>query len=294
MPAHAARRCRLAVGELDVAFLPDGYITSTPQSSYPGSKDAIWQANPHLLDDRQMLVMSLGALLVRTRGRVILVDLGWGPGEMDLVHPATGEATGHIAGGSLLDSLASEAVHPEDVDTVVFSHLHRDHTGWLARDDGSLWFPNARHLLAEAEWQHWATSGQAGIGPAPTEAQLAALGGRFEPLLEGDRIAPGIDVMATPGHTPGHLSFVLSSGTERAIVLGDAVHCPIEILEPELEFVVDVDPALARRTRARIGEELLEPGTFAAAVHFPDFVFGRLLAGNGRPLWQFPESQLAP
>ena len=289
MPARPAGPCRLAVGDIEVTFLPDGFITSTPQSSYPGSAESLWQASPHLLDEDGMLVMSLGSLLVRTGSRAVLVDLGWGPSEIDLVDRATGAATGRIVGGTLLEQLEKEGVRPEDVDTVLFSHLHRDHTGWLARD-GRLCFPNARHLLAEAEWGYWSAEGRAGIGPAPTEDQLAALAGRFEGVAEGDRPAPGIDVMAPPGHTPGHLSFVLSSGAARAVVLGDAVHCPVEILEPELAFVVDVDPALAQRTRAHLEAELVRPGTFAAGAHFPDLVFGRLLPGEGRPSWHFPDT----
>ena len=98
--------------------------------------------------------------------------------------------------------------------------------------------------------------------------------------------------MATFGHTPGHLSFVISSGNERAIVLGDAVHCPVEILEPELTFVVDVDPELAQRTRVFIEQALLEPDTVAAAPHFADLVFGRLMRGEGRSSWHFPASQV--
>ena len=57
-------------------------------------------------------------------------------------------------------------------------------------------------------------------------------------------IAPGVDLRAAPGHTPGSTVVVISSGTERAILLGDAVHCPVELLEEEWEFMADVDPRL--------------------------------------------------
>lgn len=290
MPARPAGFCEVRIGDVGVTFVPDGSITSTPAGSYPGSPEALWQANGHLLDEDGLLMMSLGTLLVRTGDALVLVDLGWGPSSQAIGDPAAGGPTGQIAGGSMLVNLAKVGVEPGDVDAVLFSHLHRDHTGWIV-DAGAAGFPNATHYLSEAEWAYWTQPGRAGVGPAPTGEQLAVLGERLCFVGDGDRPAPGIDVMATPGHTPGHLSFVVSSGGERAIVLGDAVHCPVEILEPELSFVVDVDPALARRTREHLERELTRPATIAAGPHFADLVFGRLLVGEGRPSWQFPGSQ---
>ena len=76
---------------------------------------------------------------------------------------------------------------------------------------------------------------------------LATLGERIEPANDGDTIAPGINVIATPGHTPGHAGVVLSSGTERAFVLGDAISCPAQLEETEWSGLGDMDPKLARR-----------------------------------------------
>ncbi len=286
MPARPSGPGRLDVGDIAVDFLPDGAIRHDPAASYPGSSHALWASSAEYLDEDGRLVMSLGALLVRTGGHTVLVDLGWGPSSTDLVDPATGAPNGRIEGGQLLDSLAAIGVAPAEVEAVLFSHLHRDHVGWLG-DPGHPTFPSATYLVADAELDHWRGAGRTGIGPAPTAEQLAAVEGRGHAVADGDTPFPGISVLATPGHTPGHLSFVLSSGDGRAVVLGDAVHCPVEITEPELAFVVDVDPVLAQRTRRHLEQELLRPGTIAAGPHFPDVVFGRLLPGNGRPSWSF-------
>ncbi|MGH9100026.1 MAG: MBL fold metallo-hydrolase [Acidimicrobiales bacterium] len=290
MPARAAGRCRVTIGDLEVTFLPDGFICTSPESSYPGSPEALWRANPHLLDGEGRFVMSLGALLVRSGERRVLVDLGWGPTQSEIVDPSSGAIDGRIVGGALLGHLAACGVRPEDVDTVLFSHLHRDHTGWLDHD-GAPCFPNADHLVAEAEWAYWTTAVDVGVGPAPTREQLEVLATRVGFVVDGDTPVPGVDVLATPGHTPGHCSFVPSSGSARALVLGDAVHCPLELLEPELGFVADVDPALAQRTKRQIEAELLRAGTVAVGPHFADLVFGRLLPGDGRPSWHFPATQ---
>jgi glyoxylase-like metal-dependent hydrolase (beta-lactamase superfamily II) len=91
---------------------------------------------------------------------------------------------------------------------------------------------------------------------------------------------PGITAVATPGHTPGHISFVISSGTARAVILGDMIHCPVEIGQSELDFVFDVDPKLNRETKARIERELARPDTVTVGAHFPNLVFGRVLPGS--------------
>jgi glyoxylase-like metal-dependent hydrolase (beta-lactamase superfamily II) len=293
MSARPASFCQIEIGDIEVTFVPDGVIRSNPVSSYPGSDPAVWVGQEHLLDDGGLMVMSLGALLVRTAGKQVMVDLGWGP--TDFMYT---DGTGGIKGGALIDNLAKLGVRPDDIDAVVFSHLHRDHTGWIVDPATSgvegqtakALFPRATHYLAEAEWDYW-YSLEAGAGPAPSSEQMEVLHPLISLVEDGDTPIPGIDIMATPGHTPGHLSFVLSSGNERAVVLGDAVHCPIEIDEPELQFVVDVDPVLAQKTRAHIEAELTKPGTITAGPHFADLVFGRLLPGQGRSTWSFPASQ---
>lgn len=288
MAAGPAPFCRIELGALEVTFVPDGVIRMAPVASFPGSRAEQWAANPQYLDDDGLVVMSLGALLVRTAGRTALIDLAWGP---TTVAFGDDDTAGGISGGRLLDNLAKLGVRPTDVDVVLFSHLHGDHVGWALTPEGGLTFANATHHVGDAEWSYWSTEGRLGVGAAPSAEHIAGLDGSVSFLADGDRPLPGVDVVATPGHTPGHLSFVLSSGSERAVVLGDAVHCPIEIGDPEMSFLADVDPTLARSTREHIERELLGAGAGVVGPHFPDLVFGRLLPGRS---WQFPASQVLP
>lgn len=301
MPASPAPFCQIAIGDIQVTYVPDGSIYSEPLGSFPGSTPEMWETNPHLLDDG-LVVMSLGVLLVRSGGMQVLVDLGWGPTTREFARPDGTGRPGGISGGQMIDNLAALGVQPGDIDAVLFSHLHSDHTGWIidpatATGDpdapGTALFPTATHYLSQAEWDYWSHLAPGTAGPQPTPEQLAVLGTTRISLLDGGATpVPGVNVMPTPGHTPGHLSFVISSGTDRAVVLGDAVHCPIEISEPELSFSADVDAKLAQRTRRFIEQELLRDGTIAAAPHFADLVFGRLMPGEGKPTWHFPNSQL--
>jgi glyoxylase-like metal-dependent hydrolase (beta-lactamase superfamily II) len=91
--------------------------------------------------------------------------------------------------------------------------------------------------------------------------------------------------MSAPGHTPGSTILVLSHGAARGLLLGDVVHCPVELLDDEWSGLGDVDPALARKTRNALARELEGTDTPVAAAHFSGMVFGRLLLAEGRRSW---------
>ena len=95
-------------------------------------------------------------------------------------------------------------------------------------------------------------------------------------------VATGVDLIMTPGHTPGHLSVVVSSRGKRAMLLGDAIICPIQLDEPSWQSLGDLDPNLAARVRSRLFRGLEDPSTLAAGAHFPEPQFGRVLVGQAR------------
>jgi glyoxylase-like metal-dependent hydrolase (beta-lactamase superfamily II) len=174
-------------------------------------------------------------------------------------------------------------VEPADVTDVILTHLHFDHVGWATRR-GEVVFPRATYHCHSADWDHFVA------GPEPEEGsvrKLSPLADRLELFDADTTLAPGIDVRHAPGHTPGSAIVVASSGEERAVLLGDVVHCPVELMENEWEAVVDVDPALARQTREALAKELEGSDVPVAAAHFPGLRFGRLLAGTGQRHWSF-------
>jgi glyoxylase-like metal-dependent hydrolase (beta-lactamase superfamily II) len=99
---------------------------------------------------------------------------------------------------------------------------------------------------------------------------------------EDSTVAPGVTALLAPGHTPGHLCLVLSSGTERALLLGDAITCPVQLDEPTWHSIGDVDPALADRTRERLWRELENEHSIGVGAHFPELRYGRVLPGTAR------------
>ena len=263
----------MTVGDIRLTLLPDGYHRCDPVATFVGSSPADWDAHAYLLDERGRAVMTMGALLAELPGgERVLLDLGFGPRTLVLAELAM-----EFWGGRLLASLAEVGLRPDDVDLVVYSHLHADHVGWTtdrARGN-SLTFGRARHVLSHAEWDYWRGDAVGG----PDAADLAALGPRVE-LVDGDfDVAPGLRVVPTPGHTPGHCSFLVESRGERAVVLGDAIHCPLQITHPEWAFSADVNPGAAVQAREALLREFDAPHTRVVGPHFPDAVFGRVLGG---------------
>jgi glyoxylase-like metal-dependent hydrolase (beta-lactamase superfamily II) len=256
----------LEIGRLRVVPVSDGQVKLPP--SYFGNVD--WERHQALLGPDGTLDLPIGAFLVRGPEQTVLVDAGVGPLRDDTWR-----------GGELPAGLAAAGASPEDVDLVICTHLHMDHVGWLVRD-GVPFFPRATVRFGVADWDHFVTRRG---GAERTWQAMEALdrAGRLDPVAaDGEPLATGISARLTPGHTPGHLSLVLASGRDRAYLLGDAVHCPTQIEEPDWVNMYDVDPAMAAAARAALWDELEEGGHPFTAAHFPGLEFGRLLRGQGR------------
>jgi len=275
----AARRQSLMVGDIRVTYMPDGETRLNPTAFFPASTEEGWKKHPQWLDENGQLLASLGGLLVETGDRKVLVDTGFGPRHAEF------PGFGPFDGGKLLPSLAEHGVDPGQIDTVVFTHLHLDHVNAAVRREGDGWqnaFPNTRYLVRDAEWNTWAGKNDPAGMYEETEAGIRD---RVDLCDIDTNVAPGVTLVSTPGHTPGHTSVVVSSGTARAIILGDVIHCPVQLDEEEWGCVFDADPALARRTRESMLAELEDSGTVVMCGHFSDFVFGRCLSGQGRRMW---------
>lgn len=261
----------MRLGHLDVQPLLDGVFTA-PDDFFGG---ADLTTHPEVLDPDGRLRLPIGCFLVRSGERLVLVDAGVGP-----VHDET------FDGGRLLDALAAVGVGPADLDLVVCSHLHLDHCGWLIDRHAQPVFPSATVAVGAGDWRHFVED-EVGFMRRSIRVGLLSLaeaGGTQ--LLEGDaELAPGLTVTAAPGHTPGHACVVLSSGTERLLLLGDAIHCPVQLEETDWRVIADVDSDLAARTRARLWQELEGDGVRGSGAHFPGLRFGRVLAGRGRRWW---------
>lgn len=262
------------IGELRVDPVVDGAGRFVPTKSYRGTTVDQWRGHEDLLDADGRLSFAIGGFLIRGLGHTTLVDLGGGPTMFR-----------GMRGGAFLGELAALGVSPEQVTDVIFSHLHVDHVGWARTGKGTPTFPNAVYRCARADWTFFMTEEHTDPALAMTAPVLTPISDRFE-LWDGQRtLLPGVDVLPAPGHTPGSVVVVVSSGSARAVLLGDVVHCPVELVDDEWAGLGDVDAGLARRTRAALSRELEGGETAVSAAHFPGLRFGRLLRAEGRRRW---------
>jgi glyoxylase-like metal-dependent hydrolase (beta-lactamase superfamily II) len=236
---------------------------------YPeaGSRREVYRH--HLTDDGQAS-MQVHCFLLRADGRAVLVDTGMGP----------------EAGGALLSELGQAGAGPAEVDFVVFTHLHGDHTGWnFERESGEPRFGAARYLVSRPEWEHCRDATPQSASFRRDVAPLQALG-RLDLVEGGHRITPSVSTVATPGHTPGHLCIEIVSRGQRGCILGDLVFTLADVAEPGWRVVFDGDHAAAVRTRLAALERLESQRSLVGATHLPGAGLGHFVSVGGRHTWR--------
>ncbi|QCX74142.1 putative quorum-quenching lactonase YtnP [Streptomyces sp. YIM 121038] len=214
--------------------------------------------SPHFLDAGTSTVKSaIQTWLLRSGGRTTLVDTGVGNHKERPCAPVWSRLE-----TDFLDRLARAGVAPADVDLVINTHLHVDHVGWNTYLEGRDWvptFPNATYLMPKDDFDFWNPENghQPLLGRGNQnvfEDSVAPVHRAGQTLLweHGHRIDADLRLDAAPGHTPGSCVLTLTSGTDRAVFVGDLLHSPVQILEPDANSCFCEDPAGARATRRKV------------------------------------------
>ncbi|MGW6771175.1 MBL fold metallo-hydrolase [Streptomyces sp. NPDC055037] len=266
------------LGDARLTYVVDGAMGMLPESFLPEVPAEYWQEHPETLDEHGLVAMSAGGLLVERDGRRLLIDAGLGPvSGPTRVH---GEPVGHTNSGALPETLAALGIAPHDIEAVAFTHLHADHTGWSFTPEK--FFPDARYLVAVEEWAPH-SRGETVPG-APAQDTIEPMKHAHTLISHGDEIFDGVHALVTPGHSPGHTSYVITAGKERVVVFGDVFHIPAQIAHPHWGSRPDSDSAAVMTARKRIAGELARPGTTGFAFHFGDQAFGRLTGTRWEPV----------
>ena len=163
--------------------------------------------------------------LVNTGAELILFDTGLAP-------------------DGIVAALAAAGIAPDQIDTVVLTHMHGDHIGGLSGDAG-LTFAKARYVTGGIEHNHWSAAGNEGF-----DAKVKPLSDRMTMLDDGGTVAPGITALLAPGHTPGHMAYMLESAGKRLAITADTANHFVWSLEyPDWEVRFDADKPAAAATR---------------------------------------------
>jgi glyoxylase-like metal-dependent hydrolase (beta-lactamase superfamily II) len=258
------RLVELTTASLGPHLLPQ----ATPQSLAPYP----WLAP--FLDERQRIVLSMHSLVIEAPGRLIVVDTCIGNDK------ARSYPRWNHMQGDFLERFQTAGFAMDQVDTVLCTHMHVDHVGWNTRLVDGRWqptFARARHLYAEKEWAHWKTEPQE-YGPVIEDSVQPIFDAGLADLVPGEhRVAPEVSLFPTEGHTPGHVSVLVESRGERAVITGDMIHHPCQIPHPEWCSTADVDTKAGEATRLRFLERFADEPVLVIGTHFATPTAGHIV-----------------
>jgi glyoxylase-like metal-dependent hydrolase (beta-lactamase superfamily II) len=272
----------IRVGNVEIMQLSDGMLEFDLCNFFPTIPGEDWRGYESHLTHEHKVRFNLGSYLIRSGGRNILVDTGLGP------RPAE---TPDVPWGELLRDFEAKNVRVDDVDMVVMTHLHRDHVGWNLKKEGGRYvptFPKARYWMSAKDWDacHQPDVQPTRFPNAPDCVWPLQDLGLIEFMHGEHSITPELTAVPTPGHTPGHVSILVTSQGERALVLGDAAHNPVQLVETDWVSRADMDPDLTRQTRRALMDRLEREQIIVAAGHFEAPGFGRIVRLDGRRYWK--------
>lgn len=269
------------VGDIVVTALSDGTLDRGPEMFHNIARDDAMGLLAASF--RPAILVSVNAFLIYSAGRLALVDTG------------SGAYLGPSA-GKLLGNLAAAGVAPGDIDIVILTHMHPDHSAGLTdMTTGKAHYANAELIVHTNEPCHWGDDAAMARGTEREQRlffqagrdQIAPYRDRMRMFDRGGEVFPGVTAMPFTGHTPGHTGYMVASGGEQLLIWGDITHVPdVQLARPEVTVVVDSDPAAAAATRARVldmvaTDRLLVTGMH---MHYPGFAHVARRAGGGYAL----------
>lgn len=257
------------IGEFQAASLRDGDLAAPNDNKTlainktKAEVDAVLTANGLPTD---LLHLSVQPLLVKTTDKVLLFDTG----AAALFGPTAGK---------LPATLAAASIDPGSVTDIFISHAHGDHIGGILTADGALAFPNAAVHISANEWA-------ALKGDATMAALATAITPKVVEFQPGADVVPGVKAVDIQGHTPGHSGYLISSGDQSLLYIGDTMHhSVISVQQPDWTIAFDGNAPTAQASRKALIESSAASGQRVYAVHFPFPGLGKFEKKDAGYVW---------
>lgn len=260
-PAHF----RFTLGDMKITIVSDGWfpqpLTALGMNADEAEKMAFLEA--HYLPTNE-IVGHTNHVYIETGEAKVLIDVGSGNRFFDTA-------------GRLMSNMEAAGIEPFATTHVVVTHAHPDHI-WGVRDDfDEAIIPDAEYVIGEAEHDYWLQDGLVDrVAPEAQQFVLGAVnsinvdGADWTLAGDGHDVAPGVRLMSTNGHTPGHMSILLESGDDQLLVLGDAItHAFGHFAHPDWYGSMDSDPEATVATRRRILDMAAADRIPVVGYHFP-------------------------
>jgi len=242
--------------------LPDNFVVNVP-------KDAVNEALAAARMEKDMMTIMYTPIAVNTGTKLVVIDTGTGEANFEKTKGAAGQFHGN---------LKASGINRDNVDIVIISHFHGDHINGLLTADNKPAFANAEIMVPAAEWKYFMDDAE--MGKQTTERMKTvfansrrvfdALNRKVTPYESGKEIAPGITPVATYGHTPGHNSHIVSSGSAAVYVQADVTNNPaLFVRNPGWHAFFDQDAAMAEATRRKVYDMLATEKMMVQGFHYP-------------------------
>ena len=258
---------RMAVGELEVTALYDGYVDLDTKLLKGASAEDIQGLLARMfVESGKGMQTAVNAYLINTGKHLVLVDSG------------SSKCFGPTLGG-ILGNLKAAGYQPEQVDSVLLTHLHPDHACGLLDAEGKPAFANATVFVAKDEAGYWLNPEIAAKAPEDSKkffemAQNAVApyqaAGKLKTYAPGASLVKGVSAAPSPGHTPGHSGYLFASGGQSLLVWGDVVHNhAAQFANPDIAIEFDVDNAKAIASRKQVFADAAKDKLWVAGAHLP-------------------------
>lgn len=275
---------RYKVGDAQVNVISDGANTFPLADTFVlnAKKDEVNAQLEKSFLPKDKMTIHFAPLAINTGGKLVVIDTGNGPG-------ALAATKGNV--GQFAANLAAAGIDAKTVDMVVISHFHGDHINGLLAADGTPAFPNAEVLVPAAEWKYWNDDGEMAKASSDRMKGLFAsnrklfndgLKGKVTQYEWGKDVAPGLLAVEAAGHTPGHTSFILSSGSDKLFIQSDVTNQPaLFAANPGWHLMFDQDPAMAEATRRKVYDMLVAEKMRVQGFHYPFPANGHVVKDGG-------------
>ena len=254
---------------------------------FPDATREVVEANkdwlmPRYIDPKTIeVILCIQSYVIKTSHHTILVDTCVGNHKSRPARPCW-----HMQNSPFIEELGSVGVRPEEVDFVLCTHLHVDHVGWNTKLLDGRWvptFPNAKYIFSRNEFELWAARYEKGeTVPVPLVYEDSVLpiveAGQAIIVEDTHQIDDGMWLEPAPGHTPGHVMLNLKSGEETALMSGDVIHHPLQLIRPEWSSRACEDPHLSAVSRTKMLERVADTNTLLCPAHFGSPTMGHVIS----------------
>lgn len=254
-----------AIGDIDVTAIYDGIWEKSHDDGFIRNATvddarAALEEGGHSTD---FIPIEFTQTVIRSGDEVILIDAGTG-GQLS------------PKAGAMMDNMKAAGIDPASVNKILVSHFHPDHVfGLMEKETNAQIFPNVEIIVPETEYAFWsdpATLEKMPDSAKPLVQRLQATLAKWDNVtrVDGEReVAPGISMLPAYGHTPGHTAYLVGSGSDELIVMGDISNIPaLFVANPGWHAVFDMNPELAEQNRRAMFDRAVADGATVAGYHF--------------------------